>query len=182
MVVKMHGSNAEQYGSTNSPCMPVSSTKTFLYPPFNYNFEHAFEICRRLGGSMPLPATVDDTKALVEIANNTSNTDCKYAWLPIVQSGKADKEGNYDWVHHQSGNGANEKVAYLPWGLGQPNGLDRQRCVIVIFRTEPYYDDSQCSRRERCWHCSFNDSPSLAILSFVVLLIEGVWARSSLPK
>lgn len=162
MVVQTSGSSAEEHVSANSRCMLTSKTKTIRYAsPLYDHFESAINTCHSLGGSMPLPKSFDESKKLVETAYNMSRHCGKWnsAWLPIIQNGKAEKEGTYRWVGHGLDNNDRERdkaVTYLPWRRGEPNGMEIEKCVKMGLSSELLYSDVRCTE-SRCWYCSFKD-------------------------
>ena len=125
-------------------------------------FEEATLTCHQLGGMMPLPRNFQEIEGLTALANESKTTDsgreeCKTHWIPIVQKEEANsKQDNqeYEWVHYQFNvNGSSNKtVRFLPWQLGQPNGLEFQQCVVTAPETQLYYD-VDC-KETHCFFCS----------------------------
>ena len=126
-------------------------------------FVEAALTCHQLGGMMPLPRSHEELEALTAFINESLSIGgkqrCQTYWLPIVQKEgtKVDKE-EYEWAHYQfniNGKNINEKnklIRYLPWKLGQPNGLEFQQCVVMAPKNQLYYD-VDC-KEIHCFVCS----------------------------
>ena len=84
---------------------------------------------------------------------------CNYKfWMPIVQRGQALKFGSYNWFHDM----AEDKMAsYLPWKIGQPNGLDLEKCVVLNLK-DGTFEDVACSEKY-CGLCSFKAQQKFTI-------------------
>ena len=160
----------------------TKSRKTHLFPVCNEDlvnlkftnkmtFEEATLTCHQLGGMMPLPRNLEEVEDLTALANesrrNNGFTDedsgmleCSTYWLPIKQ--KREKhlmEQEYLWIHNQFNDiningksGGKKSVNFLPWELGQPNGLEFQQCVVMAPKTQLYYD-VDC-KETHCFFCS----------------------------
>ena len=126
-------------------------------------FEDAALTCQQLGGNMPLPEGYEDFDELIpvipptELVNNTNTTVepdvCQTYWLPIYQGNKYEKgDDEYRWNHYRFDKKGGELVNFLPWELGQPNGLEFQQCVVMGTNTRLYYD-VDC-KETHCFLCS----------------------------
>ena len=131
-------------------------------------FLEAALTCHQLGGMIPLPKNYEEVEALTAFANESLTTEgkeqCQTHWLPIVQQQRKEEnklnEEKYEWVHYQfnaqianaTGNESSKRVRFLPWQLGQPNGLEFQQCVVIAPETQLYYD-VDC-KESHCFFCS----------------------------
>ena len=125
-------------------------------------FEESTLTCHQLGGLMPLPGNSEEIEDLISFANNSrlhksgvALKECSTYWLPITQQKQEDNDEVYAWIHHKF-NHPNKKqgkeVKFLPWELGQPNGLEFQQCVVMAPKTQLYYD-VDC-KETHCFFCS----------------------------
>ena len=126
-------------------------------------FEEAALTCQQLGGSMPLPITYDDFDDIVplpgqyQIINSTNVTiepqeTCQTHWLPIQQGRRYPRSEVYQWNKYRFDQKIGDAVRFLPWELGQPNGLEFQQCVVMGTTTRLYYD-VDC-KESHCFSCS----------------------------
>ena len=124
-------------------------------------FEEALLTCQQLGGMMPLPRNFEEVEYLSALENERQPTtdgkpECSTFWLPIIQKHGNNVMQEYDWVHHKffNNNGSIKQVIFLPWSLGQPNGLEFQQCVVMAPEDKQYYDvgckETHCFF---CWVC-----------------------------
>jgi hypothetical protein len=123
-------------------------------------FEEATLTCHQLGGMMPLPRNSEEVEDLTALANESQilkdgMSECTTYWLPIKQKkeNKMEQE-QYDWINHKfnNKNESSKFVTFLPWELGQPNGLEFQQCVVMAPKTQLYYD-VDC-KETHCFFCS----------------------------
>ena len=120
-----------------------------------FDFDEAKLRCKQLGGSMPFPKTRTDIDALIELGNITIN-DCNRYWIPIKQQQSQFEQEEYKWIYEKNETFF-ELVEYLPWRLGEPNGLDIEQCIVVDLRTG-LYSDVMCKpidQSKYCFFCSF---------------------------
>ena len=121
-------------------------------------FEEATLTCHQLGGMMPLPRNFQEVEDIATLANDGSRDgmwECSTYWLPITQENANKVTEDYDWIHHKfnnNGKASKFKVSFLPWELGQPNGLEFQQCVVMAPKTQLYYD-VDC-KETHCFFCS----------------------------
>ena len=112
---------------------------------------------------MPLPNTYDDFDDIVplpgqyQIINSTNVTieqqeSCQTHWLPIQQGRRYPRSEVYQWNKYRFDQKAGDAVRFLPWELGQPNGLEFQQCVVMGTTTRLYYD-VDC-KESHCFSCS----------------------------
>ena len=126
-------------------------------------FEEAALTCHQLGGSMPLPKSFEDIEEIIpfEKVNETlvQTEFCQTHWLPIMQGNKNKGIDEYQWEHYKLNRRIRNIVPFLPWQLGQPNGLEFQQCVIMAPKTRSYYDvdcmESHCFFCSLCKHLHF---------------------------
>lgn len=113
-------------------------------------FQEAGIACEGLGGRQVNPATLED---LIEARDSFSSVqDCNSKfWVPVKQ-----RQGS--WVDVTNGN----IPSYLPWKLGQPNGLHYQACTEAKFNKTTQemdgYNDLNCNKSVRCFYCSLPSS------------------------
>ena len=104
----------------------------------------------------------EEIEDLISFANNSrlhksgvALKECSTYWLPITQQKQENNDEMYSWIHHKF-NHPNKKegkeVKFLPWELGQPNGLEFQQCVVMAPKTQLYYD-VDC-KETHCFFCS----------------------------
>ena len=62
----------------------------------------------------------------------------------------------FRWVDFQSKNAA----TYLPWDLGQPNGMQIQECIEVYHKDDGRvkYNDESCDDKNLCFYCRLPSS------------------------
>jgi len=48
-----------------------------------------------------------------------------------------------------------QKVIFLPWDWGQPNGYPRQNCTSAFMFPNTVYWDSDCINSQYCFYCQF---------------------------
>jgi hypothetical protein len=167
LIFKSH-CNTIEHKEQKENLFPVCKSEDLvkLILPNKMTFEDATLTCQQLGGVMPLPRNSRDIEELTTFANNGQilndggNMDCTTFWLPIKQLKKIKSNGtkqegdeNYDWIHLKYNNEeCKNPVKFLPWELGQPNGLEFQQCVIMAPETRLYYD-VDC-KETQCFFCS----------------------------
>ena len=126
-------------------------------------FEEAAVTCQQLGGRMPLPDNYEDFEEMLptvvpsQFINNTNSTverkeTCGTHWLPIMQGSRYPQSEAYQWNNYRYDKKTGEVVRFLPWELGQPNGLEFQQCVVMGTETRLYYD-VDC-KEKHCFFCS----------------------------
>ena len=126
-------------------------------------FDEAALTCQQLGGRMPLPETFEDFEHIVpssspiKLINNTNVTVdseevCQTHWVPIAQGSRYSGSDVYKWTHYRFDKKDGDVVSFLPWELGQPNGLEFQQCVVMGTKTRLYYD-VDC-KETHCFLCS----------------------------
>ena len=107
-------------GERDSPC---NERKTLIFPK-HFTFKDAALLCKQLNGNMPLPRDNEDINPLLAPINyGDENVNCPSVWLPIVEKGEGNSSAYQHFNFHQSNLKQAEKVDYLPWQFGQPNGL-----------------------------------------------------------
>ena len=177
-VVK-HGVNvrARSYFRTSMLC-GNKINETVLMMPFLKKYEGAKTACEHFGGNMVYLDNAEDFQQLNAIEGNQDigihnrresvkatedvkqmSNLCNYKfWTPIVQRGEALEFGRYNWYNDKD----QERIAsYLPWKIGQPNGLDLEKCVVLNLK-DGTYEDVACSERY-CGLCSFADQQKFTI-------------------
>ena len=81
---------------------------------------------------MPLPKNLTELQIIFK--NSKVNLESMQLWLPIIRS----KNKTSVWVNSDD---LNKQVTFLPWAIGQPNGvLIDQNCIIVSQETNNYND------------------------------------------
>ena len=119
-----------------------------------YDFSDAELRCTTLGGSMPYPKRQNHLENLIKLGHATIE-ECNRYWLPIKQHHIQGRKEKYEWIYEK--NQSSELVDYLPWRLGEPNGLDIEQCIVVDLRTG-LYSDVMCNPTDEskyCFFCSF---------------------------
>ena len=153
-------SKPEKANAGNTYSFPVCN-EDLVYLKFSnkLTFEEASLTCHQLGGMMPLPRNFEEVEYLSALANESQPTsdgkpECSTFWLPIIQKQGNNIDQKYDWIHHKffNSNGSNKRVVFLPWQLGQPNGLEFQQCVVMAPEDNQYYD-IDC-KETHCFFCS----------------------------
>ena len=114
---------------------PTAKTKIF---PSKTTFEIAFKMCNQLAGKMPLPRNISEINDVLKSSGKAfSDWKLLQAWMPIVRS----SENTSEWISPEDNP---EKVTYLKWVPGQPNGaLIDQNCIIVT-ADKLAYNDVDC--------------------------------------
>ena len=114
-------------------CKPLAA-KTKIFPT-KTNFKESLQMCNQLSGKMPLPRNLTEVAEVVKSSGKKfSDLKLLQAWLPIVRS----SENSSEWV---SSDPIPEKVNFLNWASGQPNGaLIDQNCIIVTADSLGYGD------------------------------------------
>ena len=79
-------------------------------------------------------------------------------WMPVLQNGEEIEPGKYSWYFDRD---ENQRTGFLPWKIGQPNGLDLERCVILNL-IDGTYEDVLCSEKH-CTLCSFENQQRFTI-------------------
>lgn len=119
-------------------------------------FEEAASTCYQLGGSMPLPTGVEHMEEIIPLENVNETIRkqeaCQTHWIPITQGQKLESKDEYNWEHYEPGKRNKKLALFLPWHLGQPNGLEFQQCVVMAPETRHYYD-VDC-KEKHCFVCS----------------------------
>ena len=127
-------------------------------------FDEAALTCQQLGGRMPLPNKFQDFEQIlpfvtpIKLINNTNLTvvepeeTCQTHWLPISQGNRNQGSDVYEWTHYRFDQQEGKVVRFLPWELGQPNGLEFQQCVVMGTESKLYYD-VDC-KESHCFFCS----------------------------
>ena len=105
--------------------------ETIIFPK-EINFTTGAKTCQQLNGTMPLPKNLTELQIIFK--NSKVNLESMQLWLPIIRS----KNKTSVWVNSVD---LNKQVTFLPWAIGQPNGvLIDQNCIIVSQETNNYND------------------------------------------
>ena len=139
-------------------CDKHTTTLTF---PTKTTFKEAITTCGQLGGSMTLPTNMHDLLDLNNSVNQriigSDKTECNTTWIPLylVDGDKSSSEETLKFsLPFQKNIGAlSSKEVFLPWQIGQPNGLGYQKCIVYTTFGTPKYFDVECTERH-CFYCS----------------------------
>ena len=137
--------------------------KTSIILPFPESYKNCKKMCQNLGGNLPLPKTLDDTKTINMTLSEKNRKDkngedrlqsqCSQEfWVPIIQKGMDNSSEEYIWVEDTTDRRP-PRASYLPWMLSQPNGQDLQQCVTLSLKSNGY-GDLGCERKYCCL-CEF---------------------------
>jgi hypothetical protein len=95
-------------------------------------FENAKKICQAFSGSMFVPKNVKHLNEVIEQVNhgNTLVARCRESfWIGLTKTG-------FDNVQNQNG----QLVDFKPWGVGDPNGREFQKCIKTVqVGMSPYF-------------------------------------------
>jgi hypothetical protein len=180
LAILQQGSSALDQGiSRKKNLCGNSMNETILMMPLMKNYERAIVACEHFGGKMvfleneemfqQLNASVPDS-TVHGILNRFTNkrntkeheqmeTPCNHKfWMPVLQNGEEIEPGKYSWLFDRD---EHQRTAFLPWKIGQPNGLDLERCVVLNL-IDGTYEDVPCSENH-CTLCSFEDQQRFTI-------------------
>ena len=156
--------------------------ETILMMPLMKRYDMAKMACEHFGGNMIFLDNVEMLQDLNSsefrgprgilnrfkirkgktIEYNEMSDPCRYKfWMPIVQEPKENESQKHSWYFDGK---ENERASFLPWKLGQPNGLDVEKCVVVNIM-EGTYEDVACSE-EHCNLCTFENQQKFNIRGF----------------
>jgi hypothetical protein len=113
----------ENFTKSSSFCQISHDTVPVLFHRPE-TFETAKKICQSFSGSMFEPKDSDHLNEVKEYIDmgNTLVAKCKKSfWIGVTKIG-------FDNVQNQNG----QLVDYKPWGAGEPNGREFQKCIRTI--------------------------------------------------
>ena len=149
----------------------------------NTLFDKAMLWCQHLGGFVPLPKTPNEVDTLSVLLGNairgTRSEGCEHFWMPVIQKQKtitnighgtthkrkrsaavieypiassSDSNQSVIWTKYSSSR--NSGVSFIPWDVGQPDGLHFQPCASLDLTTKKFHDKS-CHHSDFCGVCQF---------------------------
>ena len=156
---KCEGDKITAISSSGRVAENCVNDKTLLTFSSKVTFKEAVLTCAQLYGTMPFSKDNEDLHELTTLVNSkilgSSKDRCNSTWMPLYLNGNTNNSTNeglnfelYDKVLKplESNN------LYLPWQIGQPNGLGYQKCVILTVVGNPLYFDVEC-KELHCFYC-----------------------------
>ena len=157
--------------SSSVICPSPNGDRITLIIDKRQTYSNAKLFCSQLGGQMPMFRKVEDFEDLRKSFYSRNRFDkkgmdmldacSKRFWVPVIQRGKDNTTEEYVWIedgpkeNDRDKNERNKVAEFLPWSIGQPNGFEYERCVILTYNNKRYFDVT-CERKY-CSFCSFDN-------------------------
>lgn len=128
------------------------STDSFVVFPEPQHLDEARDTCRRVGQELYSPATLEDNVVLYNTSLQFTDTCISnyHLWIGATDSGE---EGV--WRRFFDDTKINP-----PFGLGEPNGEEKENCLLMFLGTGEWEDTSCYEHWQACAPChSSNDTP-----------------------
>ena len=150
------GNSAEWKNLSNSDVCQDDERPVILILANRQTYGKAKLMCALLGGVFPLPQNETELQTLESqfVKDNRYDDNgkdiagvCQKFWMPVTQGALNSKGKGYGWLEDQ--NAPKREAGFLPWKRSEPNGLNVERCVVLIWSTKEYQDigcsDVYCS-------------------------------------
>ncbi|KAK8746852.1 hypothetical protein OTU49_016855 [Cherax quadricarinatus] len=115
------------------PYFRLNSECFYINEWFDATWVQANDFCRRIGGSLAAPSSVE---ILVAVMHQRGDVTKEIYWL-----GASDLmvEQRWQWT-----SGTLMNIHVVPWKAGEPNNAHNEDCLAVQMKRYPFFNDQNC--------------------------------------